>query len=247
MLLEETEQFLKAIKIPQKAIIILFNIIKLYLIFSSLYIECRQRQIYSEFSYITLKTNVTGYSKIFSDEYPCGPDEVWINNINLSDTRINEYFLNNSNDIVKLIWYEEPFTMNSIFKNCINISEIDLSHFDASQIDDMKYMFYGCSSLTSLDLSDFETGQVIEMNFMFYGCSALTSLDLSDFDTGQVCDMNSMFSGCSSLRTLDLSNFDTSNVLNMNSMFSGCSSLTSLDISSFSNKFLEFSILLSIF
>ena len=234
MLLEETEQFLKAIKMPQKAIIILFNIIKLYLIFSSLYIECRQRQIYSEFSYITLKTNVTGYSKIFSDEYPCGPDEVWINNINLSDTRINEYFLNNSNDIVKLIWYEEPFTMNSIFKNCINISEIDLSHFDASQIDDMKYMFYGCSSLTSLDLSDFETGQVIEMNFMFYGCSALTSLDLSDFDTGQVCDMNSIFYGCSSLTSLDLSNFDTSNVFNMNSMFSGCSSLSSLDISLFS-------------
>ena len=90
----------------------------------------------------------------------------------------------------------------------------------------MADMFDGCSNLTSLDLSSFDTSQVTTMSSMFSGCSNLTSLDLSNFNTSQVTTMPYMFSECSRLTSLNLSNFDTSQVTNMYRMFSGCSSLT---------------------
>ncbi|WP_185500908.1 BspA family leucine-rich repeat surface protein, partial [Listeria innocua] len=80
-------------------------------------------------------------------------------------------------------------------------------------------LFYACTELTSLDLSNFDTSQVTIMRAMFYGTSSLTSLDLSNFDTSQVTDMSIMFSRLSSLTSLDLSNFDTSRVTNMIGMF----------------------------
>ena len=44
-----------------------------------------------------------------------------------------------------------------MFKDLQNISEIDLSNFDASQITGMHGMFKGCSNLTSVILSNSNT------------------------------------------------------------------------------------------
>ena len=122
--------------------------------------------------------------------------------------------------------------MSSIFDGCSSLTSLDLSSLDTSKVSQMTCMFMDCSSLTSLDLSSFNVG-ASAMNYMFAGCSSLTSLDLSSFNSRYLNDMNSMFAGCSSLTSLDLSSFDTSGVSNMYSMFAGCSSLTSLDLSSF--------------
>ena len=51
-------------------------------------------------------------------------------------------------------------------------------------------MFKECSNLTSLDLSNFNTENVTDMNGMFYGCTKLESLDLSNFNTAKVTKMN---------------------------------------------------------
>ena len=123
-----------------------------------------------------------------------------------------------------------------MFYGCNNLTNVDVSGFDTSQVTDIRGMFYGCSSLTSLDVSSFDTSQVTDMEYMFFGCSGLTSLDVSGFATGQVTDMGFMFSGCSGLTNLDISGLDTSQVTNMNSMFFGCSSLTSLDVSGFATS-----------
>ena len=123
--------------------------------------------------------------------------------------------------------------MDRMFSDCGNLTSVDLSGFDSSNVTLMWGMFSGCSSLKCLDLSGFETGKVTDMWGMFSGCSSLTSLDLSGFDTSNVTSMFGMFSGCSSLTSLDVGGFDTSNVTEMECMFSGCSSLTNLDLSSF--------------
>ena len=119
-----------------------------------------------------------------------------------------------------------------MFYGLYNITNIDLTNIDTSNVTNMAGMFSGCSSLTSLDLSSFNTSNVKSMYAMFSGCSSLTSLDLGDnFDTSNVANMYEMFSGCSSLTSLDLGDkFDTSNVTNMEYMFQNCSSLTSLDL-----------------
>ena len=123
-----------------------------------------------------------------------------------------------------------------MFVGCSNLTGLDLSNFDTSNVTNIQGMFYKCSSLTNLDLSSFKTSNVTNMSNIFYGCSSLTNQDLSKFDTSKVTTMKRMFSGCSSLTNLDVSKFDTSNVTNMNSMFYGCSSLISLNVSSFNTS-----------
>lgn len=128
------------------------------------------------------------------------------------------------------------WSMYNMFRDCSNLTDLDLSSFNTLNVTNMMSMFYGCSSLTSLDLSSFNTSNVTDMQSMFSGCSSLTSLDLSSFNTSNVRTMSYMFGGCSSLTSLDLSSFNTSNQTHMNGLFSGCSSLTNLDLSSFNTS-----------
>ena len=123
--------------------------------------------------------------------------------------------------------------INHIFWGCTSLESIDLTSFNASNIDNMSCMFYECTSLKSINLSLFDTSKVYNMSHMFFCCKSLKSLDLSSFNTNKVEDMNCMFCECSSLESLNLSSFNTSNVENMNLMFAECSSLKILDLSSF--------------
>ena len=203
--------------------------ILLYLIILILFSQCYPRKIQSGYSIILLKIDEVGFSQILSENYNYLPNELIINDVNLSNFKKILYF-NCSRNIIKLIWYDEPSTTSFMFNGCINITEIDLSNFDASSVIDMNRMFYGCSSLISLNLSNLDTSSVIDMNDMFSGCSSLISLNLSNLNTSSVIDINSMFSGCSSLHSLDLSNFDMSSV--GPNMFKGCSNLEYINLKS---------------
>ena len=123
-----------------------------------------------------------------------------------------------------------------MFFDCSDITAIDLSNFDTSNVTNMGYMFSKCSLLSSLNLSNFNTSKVTNMRDMFSGCSLLSSLNLSNFNTSNVTNMQCMFKSCSALTLLDISNFDTSKVTNMDTMFRGCSQLTSLNLSSFNTS-----------
>ena len=122
---------------------------------------------------------------------------------------------------------------NSMFSGFTNITILNLSNFDTSNVIDMTSMFYNCSALQNLDVSNFDTSNVTNMHAMFESCNSLDSLDVSSFDTSNVIDMNWMFNKCSTLSRLDISNFETSNVTGMKAMFQNCTSLTSLDVSNF--------------
>ena len=126
-----------------------------------------------------------------------------------------------------------------MFYKCSNITEIDLSNFNTSYINNMESMFSGCTLLTSLNLSNFDTSKVKWMNFMFSDCTLLTSLNLSNFDTSKVEQMNGMFSFCSSLTSLNLSNFDTSKVKQINNMFDGCTNLEYINMLNFNESCLS--------
>ena len=127
----------------------------------------------------------------------------------------------------------EVTDMGSMFAGCGGLTSLDLSDFDTSQVTNMRAMFEQCSSLTSLDVSNFDTSKVTDMSRMFETCMSLTSLDLRNFDTSKVTNTSEMFYLCSSLTSLDLRNFDTSNVTDMSWMFENCSSLISLDLRNF--------------
>ena len=205
------------------------------------------------FSNVTLKIEGIGIKNILSSDFGRNfpPSLIYINGV--KQPEINNmygcndicgydyrYDLNQTDNIVELIWFNSISDCNHMFYYCSDINEINLYNFDTSNVTDMKYMFYGCSSLTSLNLSNFNTSKVTSMNNMFAECSRLISINLSNFDTSKVTDMSYMFSGCSTLNYLNLSNFDTSKVTDINSMFSGCSTLNYLNLSNFDTSNVEY-------
>lgn len=139
-------------------------------------------------------------------------------------TNLKRILFNNSIDTSKTI------SMREIFKNDLNLEELDLSSFNTSNVADMSEMFYGVPA-KKLSLSSFNTSNVTNMSYMFVGSDA-AELNVSNFDTSKVIDMSWMF--CNSLATeiKGLTNFNTSNVTNMSHMFNG-SEVTSLDLSNF--------------
>ena len=126
--------------------------------------------------------------------------------------------------------------MNYMFYNCSALTSLDVRGFNTSKVTDMSNMFYSCKSLTSLNISNFNTSKVTNMFFMFFQCSGLTNLDVSSFNTTNVTDMSGMFSSCKNLTSLNVSSFNTSNVKHMSSMFDQCLSLTSLNLSNFNTS-----------
>ena len=129
----------------------------------------------------------------------------------------------------------EVTNMSGMFSECSSLTSLDVSKFDTSNVTDMSDMFYKCSSLTSLDVSNFDTSNVTNMSDMFNKCSGLTNLDVSDFDTSKVTNMDAMFAYCRSLTSLDVSNFDTSNVTDMYGMFCDCPAWNTVDQTKFAD------------
>ncbi len=119
------------------------------------------------------------------------------------------------------------------FSDFRDMTSIDLSALDTSEVTTMSGMFDYCSSLTSLNLSNFDTSEVTNMNKMFSYCNSLTKLDVSSFDTSEVTDMSYMFYYCSSLTSLNVSSFDTSNVTNMENIFCDCPAWDTVDQTKF--------------
>ena len=126
--------------------------------------------------------------------------------------------------------------MNSMFYFNFALEKLDVSKFDTSRVRIMSAMFDNLTSLKELDVSNFNTSNVENMRFMFYNANKMKKLNLSHFDTGNVKDMEGMFAYASSLESLNLSNFNTSRVTNMREMFAGTASLQSLNLSSFNTS-----------
>ena len=189
-------------------------------------------------SKITLKIKGIGYHSLFCNEIKYNFSKInYLKNVIINGKTQNEityeYYFDQTNNNVELIWDNNINNCGYMFRNCSAITEIDLSNFDTSKVTAMNSMFAYSSSLTSLDLSNFKTFLVTQMNWMFYNCSSLTTLVLSSFDTSKVINMNSMFAFCSSLTSLNLSNFNTSQVNNTNSMFNGCTNLEYINFYNF--------------
>ena len=188
-------------------------------------------------NYIIIKITGQGKKKIngmnyYVDAYPL-PDIIVINGEKQKSNSNYSYNLNKTENVIKLEWSNKIDNCNYMFYECFEITEIDLTNFDSSNVTQTKMMFYKCESLTSLNLINFNTSKVKLMDNMFSDCKSLSSLNLSNFDTSQVTSMHSMFNDCFSLNLSDLSNFNTSKVESMGEMFSNCRSLTFLNLSNF--------------
>ena len=138
---------------------------------------------------------------------------------------------NGKNYVSSLIQSGYAQNGNKYFDGLSNLSSIDVSKLNISNIKDLSYYFRGCSSLYSLNIEYWDTKEVTNFSRMFTGCSSLTELRLYFWDTRKVTMMNTMFAGCINLKTLNLNGWNTQSVNLMENMFSGCSAITSLYLS----------------
>ena len=110
--------------------------------------------------------------------YDPGPDEVYINGQNQS--KIQPSYNNNENvNNVTLIWKKKINTTNGLFYQCEKIAEIDLSHFDASEVTSMSEMFSGCTELTSVNLANFNASKIIATQNIFQDCQDLKYINFN--------------------------------------------------------------------
>ena len=221
-------------KLKYKKIELICLIIIKYIIFSFLIInittKTNNNYYNSHDSSIIIKINQAGDSYIYNSEFFKPPDEFihYITYVNAG----NKINLNSDNNTIKLIWKDNLKNCIGMFSGCSNISEIDLSNFDFSEVEYVNRMFENCFSLTSINFGNIDTSKILVFDAMFSGCTSLKKLDLSLFNTSRAYGIARMFYGCSNLVELDIHSFDTSHVDWFYGMFEGCSSLVK-DISNF--------------
>ena len=122
----------------------------------------------------------------------------------------------------------------NMFFDSVNITQIDMTKFDFTEVTSMKRMFYGNKNLLKIKLNtNTKISKIENLEGMFEGCYLLESLDLSILDTSLVTNMASMFKECYKLNYLQIYNFNTSLVRDMKYMFYGCGLLISLNLNHF--------------
>lgn len=141
---------------------------------------------------------------------------------------------------------------------CSNITELNFSNWDTSNVRDMSHMFEGLCYIELLDLSYFDTSNVEDMSYMFAGHDSLDANIEDAMSNDQLKYKPSILDGlnknnsienlvfrpsqtyyCSDIAEIDFSGWDTTNVEDMSHMFEGLCYIESLDLSSFDTENVE--------
>ena len=160
------------------------------------------------------------------------PSDVLVNGIKYESCK-KTCNLEGSQNNITLIFASQIETCQYMFRECKNITYIDLSYFDTSKVKNMYSMFYDCSNLEKINFGKINTSLVEDMGILFCSCKKITSIDLSNFDTSKVKYMHWMFSDCPNLEKINIENINTSLVEDMSLLFCSCKKITSIDLSNF--------------
>ena len=209
----------------------LLNLMFLLSLFS--FSKKQHRILYNYNSEIHLVINGNGNQTILSSSFYTNPSDVIVNSVSKKDVCYKQCELDEDINYITLIFEEEITSCENMFNGLSNITEINLTNFDASRVTSMKSMFSSCTNLEKITFGNINTASVKDMEALFNNCKNLKSIDVSNFDTSQVTIMSRMFAYCVSLKIINVSNFKTSKVIQMEDLFAYCSKLILVDISNF--------------
>lgn len=156
------------------------------------------------------------------------PAAVPANAVNVEDNASSDYEIKVWFDAAEGVMYYwapiEKIYLNQnasrMFMHFTKLTELELSGFDTSRVENMTYMFRSLHSMKSLDLSSFSTPKLKDMTGMFYAAIGLKTLNFgNNFDTSNVVSMSHIFLDVMGLEYIDLSKINTQNVTDMNHMF----------------------------
>ena len=131
-----------------------------------------------------------------------------------------------------------PKNLHNLFRKS-NINSIEIiSNYqddDINEVSDFSNMFQDCLQLTSINLSHYNFCNVGKFNNMFSGCKNLEffalpkNLSLDCIDTNNV-DFTEMFSDCSSLTSIDFSGITFNGIGKINNIFFNCENIQSIKL-----------------
>ena len=187
----------------------LFLLKIIYFIFGISLTEEKVRNLINFSSEIHLVIMGKGNQSLLYNSFSKNPTQVIVNGINRDSCNNNkicelEYEENN----VTLIFNDVITSTSAMFNTLNNIKEIDLSLFDFSKVNTMRYMFRECTNLEKIEFGNINTSSVTNMEQLFFKCQKLVSVDVSKFDTSNVVTMQHMFFNCFNLTIINLSNFN---------------------------------------
>lgn len=121
--------------------------------------------------------------------------------------------------------------LQKVFAGCCNMTTVDISNWDTSNVTSFLGMFITCNSLETIKgIEKLNTSKLVLLCMTFYACTALKTLDgLENWDVSNVTNLSCAFKNCSKVTSLEpIKNWDTSKVTDLESTFSGCG-MTSLE------------------
>ena len=150
------------------------------------------------------------------------------------------YMFYNSNQL-KSVKFGDSFntsnlyTMYRAFRICSNITEIDLSKLDLTNVETMNGLFYSCSNLKIVVLPENFGVNCVEMSYMFNYCYALDDLNYENLNMSNCNTAYYMFCG-TPFESYNASIFEMTNMIVCEGMFSEMANLKSIDISGWNVK-----------
>lgn len=112
-----------------------------------------------------------------------------------------------------------------MFSNCSNLTQLDVSNLDISNVAALSNMFYYCSNLQNI-VNNFNTSSATNTQKMFMNCKKLQTINVTNWDVSNVKDLGQMFDTCQKLEDIDVSNWSLESAINISYMFSDCNSLS---------------------
>ena len=132
--------------------------------------------------------------------------------------------------IVKIIFRKKLSTCEGLFSGCMNLIEIDCSHFDCSKVSSCCNMFSLCEKLEKINFGNLNFSLSESFEKMFLQCKNLIELNVSNFNTKNGIYFNSMFEGCEKLKKINVEHFKTSNCVDINCIFKDCKNVNEINM-----------------
>ena len=119
--------------------------------------------------------------------------------------------------------YSTVLKTNAVFYGNENLTRVKICAGVGFQNNSMAHLFSGCKNLTTVDMTGVDTSNITNMKCLFDWCSKLSSIiGYECWDTGSLLNINKMFNRTTSLKTVDLSKWDLSQVVNSGWCFQNC-------------------------
>ena len=182
-------------------------------------------------SEINLIIQGEGELNILNNEFYLEPSDVIVNGESRPYCKKKCQFSSDLNNLT-IKFNTQIESCENMFYRINNIIEIDLSKFDASNVNNMNGMFAKCTNLIKITFGNINTSLVQSMEKLFYYCQKLITIDRLNFDTLSVTTMKQMFSHCESLLSIN-AEFNPQNVKNMYIIFGYCYKVVTINLPNF--------------